>query len=163
MPRNMMKFFKIYNDFKKYLQARLPRLYSLVEKYKLIIKYIIAGSTAAGVDLTILYGLTEWVGLYYLLSATLAFIIAFFVSFNLQKFWTFKDNRRVGIHRQMTIYFLNGIINLNLNALFMYLLVDYVHIMYILAQIITSIFLAFTSFMVYRFVIFKKKNERLNP
>jgi putative flippase GtrA len=128
----------------------------LIDKYKIYIKYIISGGTAAFVDLVLLYILTDIFGIWYLASASLAFLVAFFVSFYLQKFWTFRDSSRDRMYQQMSIYMAVGLTNVGINAGGMYVLVDILGIMYIIAQIIMGGLIAIGSFLMYKFVIFKK-------
>ncbi len=151
---------RIYHKAKSKLQEKSPRLYKHIDKRKLYIKYFIAGTTAAFVNLSVLYFLTDILGFWYIFSTTISFIFAFFVSFYLQKFWTFRDNNREKERKQATIYLLVNIGNLFLNAAGMYLLVEAFHMWYILAQIITGIFIAMSSFVIYRFIIFKKPKEK---
>ena len=127
-------------------------------KKKLYIKYIIAGGTATVVDLIILFLLTEIIGLWYLISAVIAFIVAFFVSFFLQKFWTFRDNNKEKIFKQMGMYLSVGLMNLIINTIGMYVLVDKFDLMYMIAQIIMICLVAISSFLIYRYIIFKKDN-----
>jgi putative flippase GtrA len=61
------------------------------------VKYVVSGGSAAIVDIVALYVFTDLFGIWYILSAILAFISAFFVSFLLQKYWTFKDNSNTNI------------------------------------------------------------------
>src|SRR3989344_8484307 len=91
---------------------------------KIIIKYIISGGTAAIVDLTILYFLDS-LGMYYLISVNIAFIIAFIVSFSLQKYWTFNDSRGNRTHYQMIIYFVVSVINVFINTIIIHFLLIY--------------------------------------
>lgn len=153
---------RIYRYSKKQLQVKLPGLYGMLDKRKTIVKYLISGGTAAATDLVLLYILTDILGIYYLLSASLAFIVAFFVSFFLQKFWTFRDNRRDKMYQQMTIYFIVGLTNLGINTGGMYLLVSKMIIPYLLAQIIMGLIIAIGSFLIYRFIIFNKKEINLD-
>lgn len=128
-----------------------------IYNYKIYIKYIISGGTAAFVDLALLYILTDILGIWYLLSASLAFVVAYFVSFYLQKFWTFRDNSRERIVRQMSLYFIVGVSNLGINAGGMYILVDKLNVMYMLAQVIMGGLIAIGSFLIYKFIIFRKR------
>jgi len=130
-------------------------------KKKIYIKFIISGTTAAVTDLALLYFFTDILGLWYLLSAILAFIIAYFVSFSLQKFWTFRDNSQKKIYQQMSLYFLVGVVNLGANSWAMYILVDKFRVWYILAQVIISGFLAVSNFLIYKLIIFKKRKKDL--
>lgn len=132
---------------------------SQIYKKKVYIKYAIAGGTAAMTDFILLFILTDIFHIWYITSATLAFIAAFFVSFFLQKFWTFRDNSRDRMRKQMAMYLAVGVTNTFLNTGGMYALVDHFGLWYILAQAIMSVILALGSFIIYRFVIFKLKKE----
>lgn len=124
-----------------------------------IIKFIISGGTAAFVDLLCLYIFTDLFRLWYLLSAVLAFVIAFIVNFNFQKFWTFKGDHEKQGREQLVMFLIINLINLSLNSLGMYLLVERVGIWYLLSQFLMSGILAFESYFVYRLVIFKHRVE----
>ncbi|MFH1427381.1 MAG: GtrA family protein, partial [Patescibacteria group bacterium] len=60
------------------------------------------------------------------------------------------------LSQQMSLYFFVGVVNLGVNTLGMYILVDYFNIYYILAQVIMGGLIAISSFIIYRFFIFKK-------
>lgn len=151
----------IYKKSKDFFYSLNPALYKKVEKYKLPIKYILSGGISAVVDLTSLYFFTDICGIWYVISSALAFILAFLVSFTLQKFWTFRDNGRDKIYKQMAMYFTIGVINVLLNAVGIYWLVESFGIMYLLAQIIMGALLGLAGFVIYRFVIFKKKSDAI--
>ncbi len=161
---------KIYKNLKIYLRALNPRYYREINKYKIPIKYVISGCTAAFVDLALLYALIDIFKVHYLLSASIAFFAAFFISFYLQKFWTFRDNSNKQLYQQMFLYFAVGIVNLGINAGGMYILVEHIfsefiyfgelNITYVLSQIIMGALIAVISFLVYRFVIFKKRKRK---
>ncbi len=119
-------------------------------------RYVISGGTAAAVNLVLLYILTEYAGMWYLLSAVCSFIIAFGVSFILQKSWTFQDASKDGIHRQLLAYLLVALINLGLNTALLYSFVEYAKLHYLLSQIMAGIIVAAESFFVYQIFIFKK-------
>jgi putative flippase GtrA len=131
-----------------------------IYQHKLYVKYVIAGGTAAMTDFALLFILTDFFHVWYIVSATLAFIVAFFVSFFLQKFWTFRDNSRDKMYKQMAMYLGVGATNTCLKAGGMYVLVDYFYLWYILAQAVMAIVLALGSFVIYRFVIFKTDGRK---
>lgn len=125
------------------------------ERYK-VLRYLISGATAFGVDIFFLYAFTEWVGLYYLVSVVGAFLIAVVVSFVLQKFWTFQDTSRGGLHKQASLYIAISIINTGINTFLVYLIVEHLGSHYILGQFLSSGLIALESFFVYQLVVFKK-------
>ncbi len=133
-----------------------------VYKYKVYIKYLIAGGIAASTDLSLLFVFTHFFGVHYLMSAVLAFLLAFFVSFFLQKFWTFRDNRREGMYGQMAIYLATAVTNLGINTGLMYAFVEYLHLWYLFAQIAAGALIAVESFIIYRFFIFNHASKSSN-
>ncbi|MCX6719201.1 MAG: GtrA family protein [Candidatus Taylorbacteria bacterium] len=117
-----------------------------------IVRYIISGGTAAAVDLVLLYILTDLIGIWYITSSILAYLVAFMVSFTLQKFWTFRDHSRNNIHSQAVIYFIVTSLNLGLNTLGIFAFVHYLSFHYLIAQIVVSVIIAMESYYVYHFI-----------
>ncbi len=124
------------------------------DDWYLVGRYITVGVFAVVFDITLLYVLTEIVGMWYLSAAVLAFIATFFVAFTLQKHWTFRDSAG-GYVRQGTSYFLIGVMNLGLNAVSLYIAVDILGLWYLGAQLVIMGFLAFVSFLANRHITFK--------
>ncbi|HAM88865.1 MAG: hypothetical protein US83_C0015G0011 [Candidatus Falkowbacteria bacterium GW2011_GWC2_38_22] len=127
---------------------------TLIQKYKIYIKYLISGSTGAFVNLSSLYLLTEFAGFHYIASAIIAFFISLSISFNLQKKWTFR-NGETEVARQVSIYLAITLSNLFINMFLLYILVDVFHIWYMLAQVGIYGFIAVYSFVLYRVIVFK--------
>ena len=128
-----------------------------------------AGGSAALVQLSLLYIFTEAIGIHYLISTSLAFVFSFFVSFFLQKFWTFEDATKEKMGSQMLFYLLIALTNLGLNALLMYFFVETVKIWYMLAQVLVGVIIAIESFTIYKLLIFnqiqtsKTNFQKTNP
>jgi glycosyltransferase involved in cell wall biosynthesis/putative flippase GtrA len=141
----------------------LEIILKLIGKHKEAMKYLIAGGFATLVDFVVLYILTDIVHIWYLLSSVIAFIAAFGVSFSLQKFWTFRDGNTKVIREQMFYYFIVALINLGINTLFIYILVDHIRLWYMLGQFIASAFIAIWSYLIYKFMIFNQIEPALNP
>lgn len=125
-------------------------------------RYLLSGGTAAATDLILLFVLTDIFGFWYILSSAIAFIIAFIVSFVLQKFFTFQDHDMDGVHGQALLYFIVAAMNLVVNTLLIYTLVHYVGLHYLLSQVLTSIVIAIESFIIYRMFIFAPSSNQ-NP
>jgi putative flippase GtrA len=121
-----------------------------------VLKYLISGSIATAVDLGLLYVLTDWLGVWYLASAVIAFLIAFVVSFTLQKFWTFDDDRTHVLVQQAGLYFAIVCGNLCINTVGMFLLVQKFHIWYLLSEVIMLGLIACMSFFLYQRFVFQK-------
>jgi len=114
------------------------------------IRYIISGGSGAVVNLGTLYALTHIVGVWYLTASVIAFILSFVVSFTLQRIWTFDIRTRDGIARHGVLYLFVALGNLLFNTAFVYLLVEYLQVWYLLAQLLSGMLIALVSFFVYR-------------
>jgi putative flippase GtrA len=118
------------------------------------VRFIIAGGTSAFVDLTLLFILHEVFNIHYLLSAVLAFIGAFGVSFTLHKYWTFKSHGEE-THKQAIMYLGTSLFGLLLNTVLMYIFVDYIKFGVMIAQFVVGGIVAFSSFFISRNFVFK--------
>lgn len=122
-----------------------------------MLKYVISGGLSAVTTVSILYMLTQWMGLWYIFSTIIAYLIGFIVSFTLQKFWTFQNNQNDRIASQAFFYFLIVAGNLGLNTLGVYILVEKFRMWYILADVVTIVLIACESFFLYA-LVFKKNH-----
>ncbi len=149
-----------YNFLKQtignYLEIRLPRIFRLLIKYKTLVKYFFSGGAAVAVNLAFLYCLTEVFDIWYVTSSIIAFFASLLTGFFLQKFWTFRDNNVRRIKRQMIMYSAVGALNLALGPVLLYALVEMFNIWYMLAQLLVMAGLAIESYLINRFITFKK-------
>ncbi len=126
-----------------------------IKKRRRVIRFIISGGTAASINLGLIYLFTDILGFWYLFSSASAFIFAFIVSFCLQKYWTFENKNKDILYKQLAIYLLLALFNLNVNTALMYILVDFFKIWYMLAQFFVTGLIALWNFTAYKFFIFK--------
>ncbi len=143
----------IHSRFKRHAPSVI---YNNVFKHRQIVKYLIAGGTSTSADIFIYSLLVYFAGLWYVTSSIISFTIAFWISFGLQKFWTFRDKNTEKIMKQTYLYFFVAIVNLGISTLLIYLFVDYAHIHKFLSKIFANIIIATESFFVYRHFIFAK-------
>ncbi len=133
------------------LQSLLNRL--PLQRF-ILARYLVSGGTAASVDFSLLYILTEFFHVWYLLSSIVAVAVAIMVSFLLQKFWTFQSNTLDTVHIQLSLHSMLSFLNLGLNTFLLYFFVEYVHLWYIFAQFLGAGLLACMNYFVYRTWIF---------
>ena len=119
-----------------------------------IVRFLFSGGMAVLTNVGLLFLLVHVFGIYYLSSSIIAFTVAIFVSFTLQKFFTFNDRNRSKIRQQATFYFGFQIFNLGVNTLFMYIEVDLLHIQYIVAQMLIVIVMTIYNFFIYKHLMF---------
>lgn len=117
-----------------------------------IVRYAISGGMATVTNILFLFIFTDLIGIWYVLSAVLSYLVSFVVSFSMQKYWTFRESSSDQIASQAIFYVVITTINLGLNAGCIYLLVHYFGVYYLLAQLIISLIIAIESFFVYRFI-----------
>lgn len=121
-----------------------------------LVRFVLAGIAAAFVNLAVLYSLVELGQVWYLTSSVAGFLAGYVVSFVLQKFWTFKNYRLQSVTFQLPLHLSLALINLGLNTIIIFVLVEYTQFWYLASQIIATIIIAVDSFLVSRF-IFKSK------
>lgn len=146
----------------KYLSSKYIEYSNKYPVYAKIARYTISGCTAAFTNIGLLYVLTDFIGVWYVLSEIISFIVAFMISFTLQKYWAFQDRSQEGVHRQAISFFVVAIFNLLLNTALIYILVEYLHLHYVVAQFLIGILIAVENFFLYQFLIFNKKNKAVN-
>jgi dolichol-phosphate mannosyltransferase len=127
------------------------------EMHYQILKYVCVGSVVVAINVSLLYSFTEFFHIYYLVSAVLAFGVAFLVSFFLQKFFTFKDVSTGRVASQMARYLSLQLAYVCVNAILLYMLVEYLGVWYILAELIIALGLAIATFIISRRFIFVRQ------
>lgn len=141
---------RVTNDWVSCIAApHIPRMHTRAYFFA---KYVISGLTATAVNLSFLYILTEFFSIWYVISAGLSYASAFMVSFILQKFWTFRNGTLTNIHSQFGLYIMLGIFNIILNSYLIYVIVEFVGVHYIIAQVGIGLFIALWSLLFYRFL-----------
>lgn len=139
------------------LVRRAPGLARLIVRHKIVIKYLFAGGTAVVVNLFVLYVFTDLFGVWYVASSVIAFCVSLLTGFSLQKFWTFRDPSMRRIKRQMVLYTAVGVLNVMLGPALLYLVVETFAVWYLAAQLAVLAVLAVESYLLNRFITFKKE------
>jgi len=137
------------------LQAAYARANTNYPLFTRLVRFVISGGTATAVNLGALFLLTHVFGLWYLTSSVIAFMVAFFVSFSLQKFWTFEDASRARLRSQAAIYLIVILIGLAINTTLLYVLVEMAHLHYLVAQLISGVFIAVMNYFSYKHLVFR--------
>jgi putative flippase GtrA/aryl carrier-like protein len=122
-----------------------------------MVRFVISGGTATLVNLATLYVLTHFLGIWYLYSSILAFAASFFVSFSLQKFWTFGENSHDRMQAQATLFLGVMLFALSLNTVLIYIFVELANAHYLLGQLASGILIAFVNYFSYKHVVFSEK------
>lgn len=115
-----------------------------------MVRFGVAGAVCVGTYYALLIGLTELFGVWYMASAIMAFAVYFVVQFSLHKFWTFNNRDRTYIKRQLVLYSFMALGNWVVNTALLYVLVEFLHMWYVLAQIILTIIVSILAYIGFR-------------
>jgi len=99
-------------------------------------KFAIAGLIFAVVNILILYALTDFLGIYYILSSIIAFALGSTGNFLLNKKWTFKERMR---HDLLAKYIKAMSVNISaviITITLLFILTEYLNIHYLISQTI---------------------------
>jgi len=139
----------------KLLLFTIKNLFSYKKSLIQFFKFCIVGTIGTLVSLSVLYGLTEFLGFYYLVSAVFAFVISLTSNFVLNKFWTFKGRSKDKTLVQYWKFFVVNIVALVVNLFFLYIFVEYFGIWYVLAQFLAICVAMIVNFLGSKFWTFK--------
>ncbi len=114
--------------------------------FKQLFRFGIVGFTAFLIDAGLLYVLTEYLHIYYLISSVISFIVSLIYNYILSIFWVF-DVKKKQTYKEVLLFTILSVIGLGVNQLVMYIGVDLLNVYYMLCKIISTIIV-----MVYNFV-----------
>lgn len=120
-----------------------------------IFKFLCTGATGVTVNLTTLFLLADIFDMHYLAASIIAICVSTVVGFLLQKYWTFEEHSRDAAGKQFTLYVAVASLNILVNTLIVFTLVDFVGLHHLLAQFIGAGVVAVSSFIIYSKVIFR--------
>ena len=118
-------------------------------------RYIFVGGTAFLVDFGSLYILTEYFGIFYLLSAAIAFKLGLIVNYLLSVRWVFNKHTLDNRFHEVGIFTLVGIVGLGLNEVIIWFFTSNMHLFYIYSKIISAVLVLFWNFFARRYTIFR--------
>ena len=121
---------------------------------KQILRFGIVGGIAFLIDYALLYILTEYIGIHYLISSIISFTISVIFNYILSIKWVFDVKRKQGT-KEFIIFIVLSVIGLLINSLIMYIMVDILKIYYMLSKLVSTLIV-----MIYNFITRKKFIEK---
>ena len=119
-----------------------------------ILRFSIVGFLSFIVDFGLLYGLTEFVGIYYLTSAGISFSVAVVFNYILSILWVFDTRKITSWKHEFLIFFIISIIGLSLNQLTMLFFTEYIHLHYTVSKVVAIVLLAGYGYLAKKFILF---------
>jgi len=150
MINNLVSFFR--GVFKRILSEF--GIKTKIESHQLFLKYCLVGAAATVVDYALLFSLTEFLGLWYLVSATIGFCGGATTNYILNRVWTF-DNNDKRIARQIGIFLMIAGIGIVLNNGILVIGVEVFGLWYMLAKVISTAITLIWNFIGHKHITFK--------
>jgi len=130
-----------------------------MEFIKQFLKYAVVGAVAFFFDFGILFTLTHFFDVPYLISATFSFIVGLAVNYILSLKYVFKERTYSNKVFEFTVFAVIGVVGLGLNDLFLWLITEKFGVYYLLSKIITTAIVFFWNFSARKFILFYKRKK----
>lgn len=135
----------------------IARLLTSQETFFQMIRYGSVGGVSFVADYGSLYAFTEWLGVQYLVSAALAFIIGLTVNYILSNLIVFTTHRLENRWLEFAIFAIIGVIGLGINEGIMYCSCELAGIHYMIAKLISTALVFFWNFFARKLTLFYKQ------
>ena len=119
-----------------------------------MLKYALVGGVAFLLDFSMLFLLTEYLHLYYILSATVAFIAGLLCNYVLSVRWVFNERALSNKLAEFFVFSLIGVIGLLLNDGLIWSLTEVGKLHYLSSKIGATVVVFFWNFFARRQVLF---------
>lgn len=126
------------------------------ELFSQIIKFGFVGGTAFVIDAGLLFLLTEFCGIHYLISGMISFTASVIYNYILSVKWVFDAKKDANKTQEFIVFIVLSVIGLGINQLFMWLFVDMMHIYYMLSKIIATVIVMVYNFITRKIFLEKK-------
>ena len=125
------------------------------ETIKQIIRYLITGFTAFGIEYALYVMLLKWAGLHYILASVIVYALVFWFSFLVNRIWSFKS--KGNIKRQFIQYGALFAFNLVVSNIFlMKLFTDVFGISELISPFLKMACVVCWNFLIYKCIIYKE-------
>jgi len=118
-------------------------------------RYLFVGAAAFIVDFLSLFILTDFFGIYYLISAAIAFILGLIVNYFLSISWVFNKRKLKNRHLEFGMFTIIGIVGLGFNEVFIWFFTQDLQIYYLISKIFAAIIILFWNFFARKYILFR--------
>ena len=101
-------------------------------------KYLVVGGICTIVDIGLLYILTEYVGIYYVLAAALSFTMGVTLNYFMCTGWIFEESKIKNKGIEILFYLIISIIGLLINVFVIWLLTNFVALHFMLSKFLAT-------------------------
>ena len=122
-----------------------------------LFRYFFVGGAAFVVDYGTLFLLTEYGGVYHLVSAAIAFVLGLIVNYAISIYWVFGGRSMNNRWAEFAVFAAIGVVGLLLNELIIYCGSDILGLHYMLSKLCSTAIVFFWNFFARKFILFDKK------
>ena len=119
-----------------------------------ILKFGVVGVIAFLIDYGLLYILTEYANIYYLISSIISFTVSLIFNYILSIKWVF-DVTKKQTYKEVFVFVVLSVIGLGINQLVMYLGSDIMYIYYMLTKLVATVIVMIWNFITRKIFIEK--------
>lgn len=119
-----------------------------------LIKYAFVGGCAYVVDFGMLFILTEYIKIHYLISAAVAFSLGLITNYTLSIIWVFSKRTLKNKKTEFIIFAVIGIFGLGFNELFIWFFTEVTGFYYLISKVISTVFVFFWNFFARKKMLF---------
>lgn len=112
-----------------------------------IIKFGFVGGTAFLMDYGVLFFLTEFLGLHYLISGTISFALSVIYNYILSIKWVFDTKKTRKKSEEFIVFLILSILGLGINQALMWLAVEKFDIYYMFSKIFATVVVMIFNFV----------------
>ena len=119
------------------------------------VRYVFVGAFAFVIDFGLLYILTEYARLHYLLSATLSFIAGLLVNYIISCLWVFNGSKFKNRLVEFLFFAAIGVVGLALNDALIWLFTDCIGTHYMFSKIVAAAMVYLWNFFARKYLVFR--------
>ena len=127
-----------------------------------LIRFYLVGGVCFVIDYGLMVALKELLGVHYLVAAAVSFTVSVIVNYILCVVWAFKGVEKTN-KVVMAAFFMTSLVGLGLNELFMWIFVDFIHISYLIAKIVTAVLVMIWNYITKKKALYMKRKEAMGP
>lgn len=120
-----------------------------------LFRYLFVGGAAFLIDFGVLFALTEWAGVHYLIAAAVAFLAGLCANYMLSIAWVFSSRRMANRRLEFAVFALIGVVGLGLNELIIWQCTDTLGFHYLVSKMVAAGIVMFWNFFARKLALFR--------
>ena len=120
-----------------------------------LLRSLLAGGVAFTIDWSVLFILTEFFHIHYLLSSNIGFIFGLSVNYFISIVWVFHKRLLNKKHIEFTLFLIIGIIGLIMNGFFVWIFTEYIYFHYLVSKVFATAIVFSWNFTAKKLILFR--------